>query len=410
MCKGVSCFTGDLMSMEVANSDRIPVRTDPIHLPVRALDPSGLARPAAPHYHASRTMRRFPSLCAAILVFPLLTGTLTSLVAAQAIERQLDDEGNWQLTPEEEAQLTPAENLLHRARQALAQKRYDRARRLADTFIEDYPEHPEIAQGYLVRGEARMRGGDEYKALYDFEFIARMHPGSEAFTIALEREFEIAQKYAAGTRRKLWGIRWILAYQEAEELLIRIQERLPGSKLAERAARALADHYYDQRDMPLAATTYEVYLKNYPRAVDHAAAMQRLIFSHLASYRGPRFDTSGLEEARGWISTLEAQHPAQAQQIGTGALTDRIREARAEKILVDARWYLKRDDEVSARFVLNRLIKRHGDTLAAADGYRIMVEYGWIDAGQQPPELGSDAPTKPADEADTAQPTEDAQP
>ncbi len=325
---------------------------------------------------------------------------------AQQVERDLSEVGAWSIVAEPELN-TPAGEL-HLARQALAQQRYGDARRRMDTWLKKHKGDPLEPEAYLVRGDSLLLQKEYYKSLYDYEYICRMFPGSEAFMIALEREFEVAQLFASGVRRKLWGVRWMRAYEEAEELFIRIQERAPGSKLAERAARALADHYYARRKMELAATMYDIYLKNHPNAGDSAEAMQRLVFSHLATFKGPAFDVSGLEEANGWLNILRTRYPAEAQQMRAEALQRRIEEARAEKMLVDADFYLRRKDEVSAKFMLDRLIRRHSSTLAAQRAYEAMKERGWV-ADEVPEELRVEPapeilPTAPQEGTESAAP------
>lgn len=328
--------------------------------------------------------------------FTLVLALAAAPAAAQQVERDLTAEGTWQIV--DEPQLDTPAGELHLARQALAQKRYGDARRRMDNWLKNHKGDPLEAEAYLIRADSLFLAKDYYKSLFDYEAICRMFPGSEAFMIALEREFEVAQLFAGGLRRKLWGMRWFRAYDEAEELFIRIQERAPGSKLAERAGRALADFYYDRRNMELAATMYDIYIKNNPKAADNPDAMQRLVYSHLATFKGPAFDVSGLEEADGWLNILRTRYPAQAQQMRAEALQQRIEEARAEKMLVDADFYLRRKDEVSARFVLKRLIDKHSSTLAAQRAYKAMKERGWV-SDEVPEELLQDAPPVTADAA-----------
>lgn len=333
--------------------------------------------------HNLRVLRR--TIRPASVATIALTMTFgVSVTLGQQVERHLDGSGTWSIVDEPELN-TPAGEL-HLARQALAQKRYGDARRRMDTWLKSHKGNPLEPEAYLIRADAYFMARDYYKSLFDYEYVCRVYPGSEAFMIALEREFEVAQLFAGGMRRRMLGMRWFRAYDEAEELFIRIQERAPGSKLAERAGRALADFYYDRRNMELAATMYDIYIKNNPKAADKADAMQRLVYSYLATFKGPAFDVSGLDEADGWLNILRTRYPAVAQQMRAEALQQRIEEARAEKMLVDADFYLRRDDEVSARFVLDRLLRRHSSTLAAQRAYRAMRNRGWV-SDEVPDEL-----------------------
>ena len=171
-----------------------------------------------------------------------------------------DDEWKHEATP---AMGSPAASL-SRARVLLAEGRFDRALNMANRWMKRFPTSPLLPEAYLLRGDALVGIGDEYESLYDYEFLTRKYPGSEVFSLALEREYEIAVKYANGLRRKILGFRLIDATDEAEELLIRIQERLPGSGLAEKAGLELAAMYFRNRRMTLAAEAYAIFIERYP--------------------------------------------------------------------------------------------------------------------------------------------------
>lgn len=314
---------------------------------------------------------------ALLAVVAVSLGVCARTATAQAVERELGGFGGWEVV--DQPPETGPEAELFRARQDLADGRFQQARRRADAWLDRYDDHPLRPEALLVRADAQVAAGNHYKALFDYEAIAVDYPGSEAFGIALEREFEIARLFANGMRRKMWGLRIADASREAEELFIRIQERLPGSKLAERAGRELADFYFRRQEMDLATTAYSLYLENHPNAPDRAEAMQRLIFAYLATAKGPNFDPSGLYNAQVWLNRLAIEFPAEAEQLGDDALEVRIREADAERMLVNARWYLKRGDEVSAKFVMDRLLRRYPESVAARRAFATMVDRGWID-------------------------------
>src|SRR5204863_5976466 len=139
-----------------------------------------------------------------------------------------------------------------------------------------------MPEAYLIRGDALQAQGDEYKALFDYEFVARTFTGSEAFITACQREFDIGKKYAHGLYRKFLGMRIVPADDEAEEIFIRVQERMPGSRLGEEAGMELADFYFDRRKMGLAADAYELFIQNYPHSTQLGKAAKRGIYAGLA--------------------------------------------------------------------------------------------------------------------------------
>ncbi len=301
------------------------------------------------------------------LVAALVLGAPAANAQQQYI---LTDEDRWAT----DKALDPAtpEGQLNEARKALAMNEPERAETLANTWIERNPRNPFLPEAYLIRGDAKAANGDEYKALFDYEFIARMFPGSEVFVTALQRELAIAKEYLAGLRRKQWGMRLWDAKDDAEEILIRIQERLPGSRLAEDAGMTLADYYFDKREMELAAEAYDLFLENYPRSALVDKARRRLIYSYLATFKGPEFSAKGLYEARERLQQLRASLPAEAERMGAGALLTRIDESDAQKMLTIANYYIATGEPISAEFTIRRLVKRYPRSVATAEALRVV--------------------------------------
>ncbi len=297
-----------------------------------------------------------------------LWAALAAPVAGQTFE--LSETDTWKVV-ESPAPGSPAERLAA-ARAALAAGEPRRAQTLASAWIKSYPEDPLLPEAFLLRGDALVAQGNYYKALFDYEFVARSFPASETFVIVLERELHIGTLYARGTKRKIFGMRLLDAGDVAEELLIRIQERLPGSRLAELAGIELADFYFARRKMDLAAEMYSIFLQNNPRSEFVSRARRRLIYAHLASFKGPQWDASGLHEARARLKELKALEPATAEEIGADALLARIDESDARKLLVTAQWYNRVGDPIAAELYVRRLMETFPRTVAAADAMRFM--------------------------------------
>ena len=101
-------------------------------------------------------------------------------------------------------------------------------------------------------------------------------------------------------------------------------------------------------------------------------ARRRLIYAHLAGFKGPRFDAAGLYEARALLLRLKRQDPVTAEQIGADALLVRIDESDAEKLLVTAEWYLRTRDFIAAEMTIRRLVTKYPRTVATSRALRRM--------------------------------------
>lgn len=306
-----------------------------------------------------------------VLLLVLAATPLTHRAAAQDTY-DLGADDAWKLV--DSADPASPEGQLAAARRALADKQYARARQITDNWLKQHPRHALAPLAYLTRGDALYFGGNEYKALFDYETIARVYPGSDVFITALERELAIGRDYARGGKRKLWGMRIVGASSEGEELLIRVQERLPGSNLAEEAGMELGDFYFRRGEMRLAADAYDLFIQNYPDSPRVTRARQRLIAAHPASSKGPAFDATGLQNARERLREMRVLEPAAAEQLGAEGLLAGIDERMAAKMLVTARYYLKTNDVIAADLTLRRLLRKHERTIAATEAIRLAPE------------------------------------
>tara|TARA_B100001059_G_C17827783_1_gene582570 strand:+ start:1602 stop:2723 length:1122 start_codon:yes stop_codon:yes gene_type:complete len=317
---------------------------------------------------------------------PAILFMTLALPAAGQQSYQLDEHDTWEL--ESSPKVDSPEGRLASARRILAEGRAGRALNLIERWIERNPRSQLMAEAMVLKGDALVALHDEYEALYEYEYVVRRYPSSPAFTTALTREYDIAVQYAHGLRRKVLGLRIMSATEEAEELFIRIQERLPGSQLAEQAGLELADLYFRQRRMGLAADMYALFIKKYPRSPSLDTARRRLIYANLATFKGPEFDAVGLLEAKAELRQLIATHPAEAERIGARALIMRITESEAQKLLTTALWYERVGDPIAAEFAIRNLVERYPESGACVRALELIP----VILGQLPEHVIKGAP------------------
>lgn len=294
-------------------------------------------------------------------------------VASAQLQIVGEAQGSGQASPARE--LTPDERVMQEARKAIASRSPGRAKSLLDAWISEHAgsEHPQLPEAYYLRGNAKLAADDEYDALFDYEEVVRNYSGSEFFVSALEKELEVAKLYFNGRLKPSLGLRIDTGVPTAEEIVIRICERLPGSKLAERAMLELADYYARARDLRMAAETYDVFVRLFPRSGMRAKAMERRIYANVAQFKGPEYDASVLRDAAVQIDEFQEEFPVQAQDSGlTDALAARLDESQAAALLKTARWYIKRDDPISAQVTLTRLVRKHPRTAAAQEALTLL--------------------------------------
>ncbi len=311
----------------------------------------------------------------------LLACTLLSQASAQTQVRQ-DASGQWQASAPSSSSPDSADRAeMDEIRRLLAEGRAEEAQRRADEWIpRASKQNPFYPEALLLRGNAKLAQDDEFDALYDYEEIIKDFPGSEQFVPALEQELEVARLYLGGRRKQSWLLLRIdSGVPTAEEIIIRINERLPGSALAEQALLDLANFYYDERDLRMASEAYDVFLANFPRSEHRELALSRRVYSAIGQFKGPRYNTRGLLDATVLLRQYQDEFPLQAQLAGLDdGLATRLDEGKASQLLTTAQWYLDRGDAASARLTLRRLVQNHPRTGAAAKAYAYLDSRGWL--------------------------------
>lgn len=325
---------------------------------------------------------------------------LTGGAWSQTEQYRLEGDAGW--TQETPPEASADDLVITRARQFLADDEPRKALSSLTAWINENQRtgKPQLAEAYRLRGDAQVAVGQEYRALYDYEAVALKFANSDQYPIAIQRELDIGIQYANGRKRKLWGLfRVDDAGELAQEILVRTQERMPGSVLAEQAAIELADYYFRKREMDLATEAYNLYLINFPVGPNREHAMERRIYASIAEFNGPPYDGTSLLNAREQTRVFEREYPAAAKEKQLDqALIDRIDEASAAQMLNTAAWYRQVKDEAAERLTLKRLVNKHPETAAAQTAWLTLEERGWLppsvmmDDGP-PPE--ADAPPPP---------------
>ncbi len=143
-------------------------------------------------------------------------------------------------------------------------------------WIDAHAGHPDLALAYRLRADATTLGGEPYFALYDYERIIMEFGESPQFALAVDREVEIGTRFVKIDAARRERAEEYNPREDGAELLIRAQERLPGSNAAERAVIALADSYFEQRDFTLAAQAYDIVIKYFPESSDAKRVRERV--------------------------------------------------------------------------------------------------------------------------------------
>jgi tetratricopeptide (TPR) repeat protein len=293
-----------------------------------------------------------------ICAFAVITFASTVLAAPKTW--QLANGGQWgQLAgpATRSAAAAAPEPALDRINDLLGRAQSRRAEKLGIAWLLSHRDSPQRDRGLFLVARALYQYGNRVKSFYYLDELLDTYPDSALFYPALEKQFQIADAFLRGYKRRFLGIPMFSAEDEGVEMMWRIQQRSPGSPLAEKALLRTAEYYFDDQQYDVAADTYAEYVRRYPRSPIVTHAMLRQAYASYAQFKGPRFDASPLIDAREELRTVAAQDPKLAQEQNIQELLDRTDRTLAQKLWLTADFYRRTHEPRGAVYTYRYLTK-----------------------------------------------------
>jgi len=239
-------------------------------------------------------------------------------------------------------------------------------------------------------------------AFYYLDEVMDEYPESRLFYPAVEMQYRIADGYLSGHKNKFLGFAVLSANDEAIEMLYRVQLRVPGSALAEKAILRTADYYYYSGAFDYAGDTYGYFVRNFPRSPSVPRARLREAFSSLAQFRGLKFDATPLVDARAQFVDIQRDYPEMAREENVEAVIATIDSAFAGKILTIGDFYQRTGEPKGAAFNYQFLVDTYPESPEADKARQILAGFpAWTKAPPNPPPSNSYVPTtEPSDSSD----------
>ena len=273
----------------------------------------------------------------------------------------------WLLEPEGEQEISPVavspDRLeLDRARQVLAQGQPSEAAKILDKWLKKFPDSGLRSEAMYYAGQCCQQQGRFYEAFEKYEKLAAEHSGSDYFHRSLEAEFEIAEKFLNGTKRRALGIFKVSAEDVGVKICEDIAERWPRSLLAEKALMLLGDYYMRKRSYEDAAYAYRQIIASYPTSVFIRQARLRAAEAYLASFNGTAFDPAPLVEAKERLLEYQELYGSDAQAEQVGSMLELIEDLLAQR-----------------QYNVGKFYQRTGKKQAAMASYQQVIE-NWPDS------------------------------
>jgi outer membrane assembly lipoprotein YfiO len=342
--------------------------------------------------------------------FALVLLSVTALAGAQEPRTFEYREGHWPEVSAVPAPTTAAatqaatvDPTLDLIEQLIQQGRFADARKRCVEWLLANKHSQWRDRGLFLEADALYGYGNRIKAFFYLDELMDEYPESNLFYPALQKQYQIANAYLNGYKRRILYLPILGAEEEAVEMMYRIQQRSPGSPLAEKALLRTADYYYSSDDFDLAADAYGAYVRSYPRSAVLPRVRLRQAFSNLAQFRGLRFDATPVIDARIQLVSLMNDYPEVANQENIPQILQRIDETFARKLFGIADFYSRTHEPRAAVYTYRFLTSTYPSSPEAAKAKRALGGMPQWALNQPAPAAGpigvpTTAPTTPTQE------------
>ncbi|MCP4591461.1 MAG: outer membrane protein assembly factor BamD [bacterium] len=259
---------------------------------------------------------------------------------------------------------------------------YKRTKKWLKIYGQEHPLYPEAA---VLHADVERARKNYYRAHTHLKDFLNQYGASRAADEALRIDFNIAEVFLGGTKRKLWGMRMLPAEDLGIQILDDISANYPGSALAELAIKTKADYFYGKKDFALAELEYARLREQFPKSRYVRLAMRRRAEAALSGFPGIKFDDAPLVEAEARFLEYLSQYPGIAEQEGVGLTLDHIREQRAAKEVSVGDYYRRTGHPQAAAFYYRSTLTHWSETIAARQATDRLSTMGMPPTSASPP-------------------------
>jgi len=239
---------------------------------------------------------------------------------------------------------------------------YEASRKSLITWLRANPTSAFRDQALMMMARTLYAGDDLIRAFFYCDELMDTYADSVLYSQAMQLQYDIADEYLKGRKDKFWGMRVLGRKEDAVEMLFRVQQRNPGSPVAEKSLLRTADHYWDEGDFDLAADAYDSFGNSFPRSPLARDVQLQEARSNLAQYNGPKFDATPIINAREQLVQLAGEDPLFARQNDVEPLISESERQLARKLVISADFYRRTGKPAARKHLLARLVRDYPGT------------------------------------------------
>ncbi len=271
--------------------------------------------------------------------------------------------GKW-VNPKKVAKATPKEQF-DSAKHLYDIKNYEQAKREFKKLLKSFPKSVEAAESQYFLGLIEEYRDNLYEAYKAYQKVIDKYPFSERIQEVIEREYNIAEKFMVGYKRKSMGLALPLE-NSAIEIFTKVVENSNYGPLASKAQYKLGlvlealGRYYEAEE------AFNKVVSNYPDSEWVEASKFKIASCRRALSRGSAYDQGATKDAKDKFEEFLREHSDAVLSREAENNIRQLKEKEAESNFNIGRFYQKQKDYNAARIYYEDIINNYSETTWAA--------------------------------------------
>ncbi|MFA5177063.1 MAG: outer membrane protein assembly factor BamD [Candidatus Omnitrophota bacterium] len=271
--------------------------------------------------------------------------------------------GKW-VNPKNVAKDSPKEQFDY-AKGFYDEKKYPEAIREFRKLLKAYPKSFEASESQYYLGVIEEKLDNLYEAYLAYQKVIDKYPFSERIKEIIEKEYNIAEKFIGGYKRKALGVT-LPVENPAIEILAKVVENSTYGPLAPKAEYKLGlllkglQRYYEAED------AFNKVISNYPDSEWVEPAKFQVASCRAAVSRGPDYDQGAMQDAKQKFEEFVKEHPDAVLSREAEDNIGKLKEKEAAASYNIAVFYEKQKAYPAARIYYENVMINYSDSPWAA--------------------------------------------
>jgi outer membrane protein assembly factor BamD len=245
------------------------------------------------------------------------------------------------------------------------EKKFEDALREFKKLLKEYPKSFEASESQYYLGLVEEERGNFYEAYQAYQKLIDKYPFSERIKEVVEKEYNIAEKFMSGYKRKALGVN-LPVENPAIEIFTKVVENSTYGPLAPKAQYKLGlvlkgvQRYYEAED------AFNKIVANYPDSEWAEPAKFQIASCRAAVSRSPDYDQGAAGEAKQKFEEFVREHPDAVLSQEAEINIAKLNEKEAAASYNTARFYEKQKAYRAAKIYYNNVVKNYPNSVWAA--------------------------------------------